>query len=297
MICMYGCGQDALYILKNGNHCCSKNIASCPAIRKKISKKNKNKPKSEECKKKISEGNKGKTAWNKGINNYITPEIRSKMGVKNKDRIPWNKNKKAVYSEKTLNLFSDAAKRRIGKKASNWKGGYYKKNIPLYDKYILFINYAEKCRRNLNDRKILDVKCTYCGNWFTPTIQQVYERIRALDNKQAGEQRLYCSEKCKKECSIYNQKKYPKDHKQSTSREVQPELRQMRFEVDNYTCQKCGKHQDELEVGLHCHHIEGIRWEPIESADVDKVITLCKVCHKKVHTTEGCKYHEMRCKE
>ena len=90
---------------------------------------------------------------------------------------------------------------------------------------------------------------------------------------------------------------YPKDSKPKTSREVHPELRQMRFKIDNYTCQKCGKHQGELKVGLHCHHIEGIRWEPLESADLDKCITVCKNCHLEIHKKEGCGYHDMQCKE
>ena len=69
----------------------------------------------------------------------------------------------------------------------------------------------------------------------------------------------------------------------------------MRLEIDNYTCQKCNKHQDELEVVLHCHHIEGIRWEPLESADLDKVIIVCEDCHKEIHKIEGCGYHDMKC--
>lgn len=39
------------------------------------------------------------------------------------------------------------------------------------------------------------------------------------------------------------------------------------------------KHQDELDCGLHCHHFEGIEINPIESADIDQCITLCKKCH------------------
>ena len=58
---------------------------------------------------------------------------------------------------------------------------------------------------------------------------------------------------------------------------------------------KCGKHQDDLDVGLHAHHIEGIRWESIESADIDRVITLCVDCHHAVHKIPGCSTYDMRC--
>jgi len=90
---------------------------------------------------------------------------------------------------------------------------------------------------------------------------------------------------------------YQKGHKKSYSREVQPELRQMVFERDEYTCIKCGKHQDELNIPLHCHHIEGIVQNPIESADIDMCITVCKDCHDKIHQEDGCGYNDMKCKK
>jgi len=175
----------------------------------------------------------------------------------------------------------------------NWKGGYTSKNIPLYDSYNERIKIAEHTRKDKDD--ILEVKCTYCGKWYIPTITSIMERIRSLDGRQAGECRLYCSDGCKHACSIYRQHTQPKDHKTTSSREVQPELRQMRFEVDNYTCKKCNKHQDELTVPLHCHHLEGIRWEPLESADIDKCITVCKDCHIKIHKMKDCNYNDFKC--
>lgn len=69
---------------------------------------------------------------------------------------------------------------------------------------------------------------------------------------------------------------------------MQPELRQMVFERDNWICWKCGTTES-----LHCHHKEGIRWEPLQSADMDMCITLCKKCHKEVHKKDGCGYNEM----
>ena len=175
------------------------------------------------------------------------------------------------------------------------------RNKPVkYDTYAQQIEYADSVRRNKQNLNILEVKCTYCGKWFIPTLHEIVSRINALNGKLLGEHRLYCSDNCKKECPIFRQQIRAKDEinkNSNTSREVQPELRQMRFELDNYICQKCNKHQDELEVGLQCHHLEGILWEPLESADIDKCITYCKNCHKKVHKIEGCKYYEMKCKK
>ena len=107
---------------------------------------------------------------------------------------------------------------------------------------------------------------------------------------------MYCSDGCKIACSIFRQVLYPKGFKKTTSREVQPELRQLVLERDDYTCQygDCGLTVNDSEI--HCHHIEGINQNPIESADMNICISLCKKHHKYVHTQEGCRYFELQCK-
>jgi len=67
----------------------------------------------------------------------------------------------------------------------------------------------------------------------------------------------------------------------------------MRFAIDDYQCQRCEATQKDSQ--LHCHHITGVVQNPIESADIDNTITLCKDCHRFVHSQPGCKYHELRC--
>lgn len=139
----------------------------------------------------------------------------------------------------------------------------------------------------------LFVKCAYCGGPFRPTKKQVRNRLGVLEGHNSGESRFYCSNNCKKACPTFNQKHFPKGFKKASSREVQPELRQLRLEIDSYKCQKC-------DIGiknavLHCHHITGVKQNPIESADLDNTITLCKPCHKFVHFQKGCRYFDMRC--
>jgi len=161
-------------------------------------------------------------------------------------------------------------------------------------KYDTYANrlYADETRRCKEDPEILEVKCAYCGKWFIPKRSVVRHRINICEGiEEKGESRFYCSDNCKRECPIYGQIKWPKDFKIATSREVQPELRQMVFERDDYKCIKCGS-----DGPLHCHHVEGIRWEPIESADMDKCITLCKNCHIEVHKQIDCGYYDFRCK-
>jgi len=208
-----------------------------------------------------------------------------------------NPNYNPIYKHH-LEKTREGNKRKTGWKWKNienhnlWKGGYRTNNIPTYNTYSSQIDWCESVRKNKEDSNILEVKCAYCGKWYIPKYSSVRNRIQYLNGNKnyKGEHRFYCSESCKKECPIFRQQLYPKGFKLETSREVQPELRQMVLERDNYECQKCGSSES-----LHCHHLEGIRWEPLESADIDKCITLCKKCHKKVHKLPDCGYHDLRC--
>jgi len=163
---------------------------------------------------------------------------------------------------------------------------HYKKfNIPRYELYQPQLEpYGVKCRRNKEDDNVLEVKCMYCDRWFVPSRMSVQYKINAINGKGSGECNLYCSDMCKKSCPTYRQRIYPKDFKINTSREVQPELRKLVLNRDNYTCQKCNT----TNVELHCHHYEGIEINPVESADIDQCITLCKECHNNIHKKDKC---------
>jgi len=201
-----------------------------------------------------------------------------------------SKSKIGVYKGKNNPNYENGNK-ISGIKNCNWKGGYNKKKIPLYNTYISQLNWCEPVKRNEFDINILEVKCAYCGKWYIPTQSEVITRLKVLNSKSVGDCKFYCSTECKTECPTYRQHKWPKDFKLATSREVQPELRQMVLKRDTYTCQKCGSKKS-----LHCHHLEGILWEPLESADIDKCITLCKTCHIKVHKLPDCGYNDLKCK-
>ncbi len=134
------------------------------------------------------------------------------------------------------------------------------------------------------DGTSLEVRCKYCGKYFIPTNREVKGRALAIKGVQSGELHLYCSEGCKYSCPIYGRDLYPRDFRPATSREVQPQLRKLVLERDGYICQKCGRTDT-----LHCHHIDPVKNNPIESADVDNCTTFCINCHKEVHQQDGCK--------
>jgi hypothetical protein len=180
---------------------------------------------------------------------------------------------------------NNISKANINEKNSFWKGGTKKFNKPLYETFYYKLVEESRCTKE----GYLEVKCAYCGKWHNPSYKSILHRITSINGKEVGENRLYCSKECKSNCPIYRQRIYPKGFKIATSREVQPELRQMVFERDNWTCLKCGAINN-----LHCHHIEGIVQNPLMSADVDLCITLCKNCHKEVHKQKDCRYYDLR---
>ena len=174
----------------------------------------------------------------------------------------------------------------------NWRGGVWKKQLPLYDTYAPQLEWCEEVRRDPEDKKILQVRCyeSDCRRWFTPKLKDVTRRVQALKDNLTGEQHFYCSEKCKQKCSVFRRIKYPRNFKDvKLDREVQPELRELVFERDGWICQKCGSKDD-----LQCHHILPVKLEPLESADVDNCITLCRKCHIEVHQMAGCTYGELK---
>jgi len=138
-----------------------------------------------------------------------------------------------------------------------------------------------------------EITCAYCGEWMIPTKSQVKAHVAAINNStNSTMSRIYCSESCKEACPTYRQREYPKGFKKASSREVNPLIRQMCFEYDDYECQKCGATQEDDQ--LHCHHIKGAVKEPLLANDIDNVITLCKTCHGWVHSQIGCGYADYR---
>ena len=199
-----------------------------------------------------------------------------------------NNLKKITEYQKT---YREINKENIKQKNKNYRNSPAKFHL-FYDK----IKKYEECRQDPNNPELLQVKCKYCNNWFNPTYSQLNSRLKIMSEDKRSNN-LYCSNACKKSCPIFGKHKYPRDFKQNTSREVQPELRKLVLERDNWTCQKCGKNKkDNLELELHCHHILPLNEDPIQSADIDNCITLCKDCHNEVHKTiSGCNYSELKC--
>jgi hypothetical protein len=139
------------------------------------------------------------------------------------------------------------------------------------------------------ENRYLEVKCAYCGKYFTPTKMQVQARVQTLRGQMGGENRFYCSEHCKEACPVYRKQLYPDGFKPDYSTTEFPSfVKEEIFKRDKYKCQICGETHD-----LHAHHMyPGAIYHNL-SKDVKNGITLCKECHIKVHSLPGCGFNEI----
>jgi len=134
------------------------------------------------------------------------------------------------------------------------------------------------------------VKCTHCKEYFSPTNDEINRRIASLKRSSGGEGRLYCSETCKLNCSIYNAQKLPRDLRYLSNQSHRCNRKFNRqalldLQVDEYGynfCDECGNKIKETKF-LHIHH--GIlASENKEDADnMAHQEIICKECHIKRH--------------
>ena len=177
-------------------------------------------------------------------------------------------------------------------KSHKGKGGVVKYDLALYDTHANKL-WNEQTRRDPENPNLLQVRCAYCNKWYTTTRTQANARRMFINGHVINEHKFYCSDNCRQACPVYGQIEWPKGFKHATSREVDPQLRQMVLERDNWTCQICGKTVDEAEI--HCHHMDPATQNPMFQNDMGSCITLCCWCHSWVHSQYGCRYIDLRC--
>lgn len=198
------------------------------------------------------------------------------------------------YEDKSKYLKEYYKKNKSKYKKINKK---YNTSSSLYNTFDDKINYCEETRKDPNNKKLLQVKCSYnkCNKWFNPTNREVLHRIQSLNGDQNGELKFYCSNECKDKCSIYKKSVrtlIKEDEIRSgsriTNREDQSQLREMILSIRGKVCEICGS------IGkVIVHHIEPVKCNPIESLDVDNIIVLCPTCEKRAHSSKGCRYVDL----
>lgn len=212
---------------------------------------------------------------NKGINNPFYNKKHTEGSIRKMSE----NHAGGIVSDSTKEKFS---KMFSGSGNPNYKGGVKEKGLPLFDTYAKQISYAEEVRDvHIDGLKLLEVKCVYCGRWFVPKIQAVWDRKKALlhdssDTKnRVGENLFYCTDGCKTACPVYRAvEQRKKFYVPNTSLEVLPEIRKEVLKRDEYKCTKCGASIETTE--LHCHCI-------LDETDVNSCLTECINCHNITH--------------
>lgn len=137
---------------------------------------------------------------------------------------------------------------------------YSKNNIPTYETFAKdFKSINIKCRRNIFDNNILEVPCYFCGKMFIPSYISALNKKNTIRGNMSGENNMYCSEKCKDDCTVYNfrsdsidpnSKLYVGKSDQQKARACKTDHLKI-LQVDelgyNY-CEKCGKKVDIVEL-------------------------------------------------
>lgn len=167
------------------------------------------------------------------------------------------------------------------------KGEVVKRNIPLFATFAHQLSDVEEVRDN---NGLLEVKCSFCKNWFIPKRTEVEARAQFIKGNIDRESRLYCSQKCKERCPIFKKKKYPKGsnprgHRNKKYNYTENELRVWSKEVlaraDNI-CEFCG------ETATIAHHEQPKKLQPFFALDPDNGIACCEKCHYKYGHTGDC---------
>ena len=133
-----------------------------------------------------------------------------------------------------------------------------------------------------NSRKTGEiVKCYICGKEFYKIKSQV-ERS----------EKHFCSDKCKCEYQStlkgelnpwYNPNLTDEERIANRDYLEYTEWRSEVYKRDNYTCQKCGQRQGDI----NAHHLNSFHWDKEHRTDINNGVTLCASCHKLFHKEYG----------
>ncbi len=182
----------------------------------------------------------------------------------------------------------NASDRQTGQNSHFWKGGVSVEGLPLYNTYAPQIDFAEEVRHFYDEegRKLLEVRCSKCGQWFAPNSKIVYNRIACLNGNGSGENRFYCSQECKDSCEIFgkNTRSYINPEPcvlLYTDQELQIWSQEVLYRAD-YKCEICGLKAE------HAHHIQPKKLEPGLALDPENGLAVCKECHYKYGHADSC---------
>ena len=208
-----------------------------------------NKKHSDKTKMLLSESHKGSIGWNKGLTKYTNKSLlegSKKISKTRKLRFKSGLIKHGMLRKK----FPELSKQKIESNNPNWKGGvssmYYMRIAKTLSKECvecnstenLVIHHIDMNRKN-NNINNLQMLCRNC---------------HTLKHRNINPSTRY-------DYIIFNEKLKDK----------------IRYR-DNYCCNICNKHQNELKYKLAVHHIDLDK----QNNTFENLISLCRSCHTKV---------------
>jgi 5-methylcytosine-specific restriction endonuclease McrA len=208
--------------------------------------------------------------------------INNKEKIAKKDKKYYIKNKEKIIEYKKQYQINN--KDRIAEKKKE-----YQFSPSLYKTYGHQLTIEEDARET--EDGYLEVRCATCKDYFIPANVYVQRRVQSLNGQQPGECKLYCSESCKENCSIYRQLVKPKGtpSPNTIKRSFPTEFRNMVLERDNHQCVICGS-TDNLTV----HHNDPFAVCKMFENDMDSAFTLCERCNTRAHSVTGCTLPELK---
>lgn len=203
-------------------------------------------------KKQISNKLQGRVSPNKGVK--FSKQRRKNISDGHKGLTPWNKGKRVLDLKRIKERYPF----------------FYKIEIPIE-----------------RDGEIY-VVCKMCKIYFTPTQNQLSERIRCLENnRDNSEQHFYCSQECKYKCPVYHSKPIFINKKNYPSESQLMIFRKKVLQRDNYKCRYCGKEANCV------HHIYPVKTCPEFSLDIDYGLSVCHTCHDTYAHRDECTYYKI----
>lgn len=244
---------------------------------------------------KYQKNNKEKILKNKLLyynNNKKT--ISEKRAIWRKNNKPLIKKRSRIYyaQNKEKIAIKDTLYHKNNKEMIQRKSLEYSKAAASFSVYATQIAWIESVRKDPKNEKKLQVRCSLCEKWFTPTNIQIKHRISAINGKQTAgaEHHLYCSDGCKQKCPVFKKISYRKNQAPHYHRPGQKEWKDHVMSCAEYRCEKCDKI---IESG-EAHHVKSVSQYPLQSMDVNNGLYLCKKCHKEIHSIQGCRPVDLR---
>jgi len=129
-------------------------------------------------------------------------------------------------------------------------------------------------------------RCAKCNEYHYPKAHLIWNRIKAINGKhRTGDSRLYCSDKCRQECDVYNAWLLPRHMRDIRDRVRchQPTNRKalLDLQVDEFGynfCEKCGKKEKSSKLFLH-HNIM-VSKDMSEADNMSHQLICCSDCHE-----------------